>query len=159
MSVHTTLLKEVEGLAAAATSPESFMQRLSDHIHAAMARYNWVGFYLVDKTDPRVLVLGPFTGSFTPVPRIPFEQGLCGAAAATGKTLVVDNVAGDHRYLAGSELVKSEIVVPIFAAGKLAGEIDVESYFTDTFRADDDRNFVEACAGVVAKFLKTHPLV
>jgi L-methionine (R)-S-oxide reductase len=158
MSTHTKLLQEIETLAAAAPDAETLMQRISDRIHSVMTRYNWVGFYWVDKADPQVLVLGPFVGSFSPVQRIPFEQGLCGAAAAGGKTLVVNNVTGDHRYLAGSELVKSEIVVPILVVGKVAAEIDVESYFTDTFRGEDDRNFVEAVAGVVAKYLEKHPL-
>src|ERR1700681_3916271 len=103
MSTHTKLLQEIEALAVAAPNAETLMQRISDHIHSVMARNNWVGFYLVDKADPRVLVLGPFVGSFSPLTRIPFEQGLCGAAAASGKTLVVNNVTGDHRYLAGSE--------------------------------------------------------
>jgi L-methionine (R)-S-oxide reductase len=158
MSTHTKLLQEIEALAAAAPDAETLMQRISDRIHSVMTRYNWVGFYLVDKAEPQVLVLGPFVGSFSPVPRIPFEQGLCGAAAAGGKTLVVNNVTGDHRYLAGSELVKSEIVVPIFVAGKVVAEIDVESYFTDSFSPEADRNFVEACAGVVAKYLEKRPL-
>jgi GAF domain-containing protein len=158
MSMHTKLLQEIETLAAAAPNAETLMQRVSDRIHAVMARYNWVGFYLVDKAEPRVLVLGPFVGSFSPLTRIPFEQGLCGAAAAGGKTLVVNSVAGDHRYIAGSEMVKSEIVVPIFVAGKVVAEIDVESYFTDSFSSEADRNFVEACAGIVAKYLEKHPL-
>ena len=158
MSTHSKLLQEIETLVVAAPNAETLMQRISDRIHSAMTRYNWVGFYLVDKEDPRALVLGPFVGSFSPLTRIPFEQGLCGAAAAGGKTLVVNNVAADHRYLAGSELVKSEIVVPILVAGKVAAEIDVESYFTDTFIAEADRNFVEAVAGVVARYLEKHPL-
>ena len=157
--MHSKLLLEIEDMARAASSAETLMQRISDRIHTVMARYNWVGFYLVDKADARVLVLGPYVGSFSPVPRIPFEQGLCGAAAAGGKTLVVNNVTGDHRYLSGSELVKSEIVVPIFVAGKVTAEIDVESYFADTFSVEADRNFVEACAGIVAKYLEKHPLI
>lgn len=158
MSMHTKLLQEVEALAAAAPDAETLMQRISERIHTAMARYNWVGFYLVDKVDPRVLILGPFVGSFSPLTRIPFEQGLCGAAAASGKTLVVNSVAGDHRYIAGSEMVKSEIVVPILVVGKVVAEIDVESYFTDSFSPEADRDFVEACAGVVAKYLEKRPL-
>jgi putative methionine-R-sulfoxide reductase with GAF domain len=101
------------------------MQRVADRIHSALTRYNCVKFFVVDKADDRALLLGPYTGSFNPVPRITFEQGLVGAAAATGKTLVVNNVAADPRYLAASDLVKSEIVVPIFARGKLAAEISV----------------------------------
>jgi putative methionine-R-sulfoxide reductase with GAF domain len=64
----------------------------------------------------------------------------------------VQDVTKDPRYLAGSSLVKSEIVVPIYAKKKLAGELDIESYFADTF-TKSEQEFVEACASVVAKYL------
>ncbi len=93
-------------------------------------------------------------GSFTPNVRIPLDTGLCGAAARTGKTVVVDDVSNDPRYLAGSSIVKSEIVVPIFARKKFAAELDIESYFPGTF-TPAEQEFVEACAGVVGQFLTT----
>ena len=154
MSTHDKLFQEVEDMAVTAANAEALMQRVADRIHSVMARYNCVKFFVVDKTDASALLLGPFTGSFSPVPRITFDQGLVGAAASSGKTLVVNNVAADPRYLSASELVKSEIVVPIFARGKLAAEISVGSYFADTFAADADRNFVEACGGVIGKYLE-----
>jgi GAF domain-containing protein len=117
-----------------------------------MTRYNWVGFYLVDPADARVLLVGPFVGSFTPNARIPLDTGLCGAAASSGQTVVVDDVSKDPRYLAGSPLVKCEIVVPIFVKNKLAGELDVESYFASVF-TKAEQEFVEGCAGVVGKYL------
>ena len=64
----------------------------------------------------------------------------------------MDDVSRDPRYLAGSPLVKCEIVVPIFVKNKLAAELDVESYFASTFnRAEQE--FVEGCAAVVGKYL------
>jgi GAF domain-containing protein len=117
-----------------------------------MPRYNWVGFYLLDPAEADVLIVGPYMGSFTPNFRIPLNQGLCGAAASTGQTVVVNDVSKDERYLSGSSLVKSEIVVPILAGNNLKGELDVESYFTGTF-TKAEQTFVEACANVVAKYL------
>ena len=67
--------------------------------------------------------------------------------------MVVQDVSKDARYLAGSPLVKGEIVVPIFVRNKLAAELDVESYFTNTF-VEAEKAFVEACAAVVAKFME-----
>jgi putative methionine-R-sulfoxide reductase with GAF domain len=113
---------------------------------------NWAGFYLVDPADPGYLIVGPYVGSFTPNVRIPLNTGLCGAAASSGKVVVVQDVTKDPRYLAGSSLVKSEIVVPIHANKKLAGELDIESYFADTFTRSE-QEFIEACANVVAKYL------
>ena len=153
MSTRKELLKEFEELIASAADAQSLMQRISDRLHQAVSRYNWVGFYLIDKDDPGILVVGPHTGSFAPKIRIPLDRGLCGAAAASGQTIVVDDVAKDPRYLAGSDLVKSEIVVPIFAGKKLVGELDVNSYFLATFNAEE-RKFLEACAALVGKYFE-----
>jgi L-methionine (R)-S-oxide reductase len=149
---HDELLQEFQNFAVNATSGHALMDLIARRLHEKMARYNWVGFYLVEPTDPGVLLIGPFVGSFTPNNRIPLSSGLCGAAASTGHTVVVDDVSKDTRYLAGSALVKSEIVVPIFIKNKLAAELDIESYFTATFTGPE-REFVEACARTVEKCL------
>src|SRR5271156_7254509 len=130
---HEELLKEFQDFARTAPTAESVMERIAQRLHEKMTRYNWVGFYLVDPADPGVLLIGPFVGSFTPNARIPLSSGLCGAAASSGQTVVVDDVKKDPRYLAGSPMVNSEIVVPIFVKGKLVAELDIESYFSNTF--------------------------
>ncbi|MGC1686134.1 MAG: GAF domain-containing protein [Candidatus Acidiferrales bacterium] len=153
MPVHEDLLREFQSFALTAPTPKSIMERISQRLHEKMTRYNWVGFYLVDPADSGILVIGPFVGSFTPNLRIPLDTGLCGAAARSGQTVVVHDVTADPRYLAGSPLVKCEIVVPILVKAKLAAELDIESYFAGTFtKADQD--FVEACATIVAKYLE-----
>jgi GAF domain-containing protein len=128
------------------------MEQIAQRLHEKMTRYNWTGFYLVDPADLGYLIVGPYAGSFTPNARFPVDTGLCGAAATTGKVVVVQDVSKDSRYLAGSSLVKSEIVVPIHVDKKLAAELDIESYFADTF-TKLEQEFVEACAGVLANFL------
>ncbi len=153
MTRHSEMLQEFKEFAHSGGSAESLMERMAQRLHEEMARYNWVGFYLVDKKDPGVLVVGPYVGSFAPNERIPLSRGLCGAAASTGIAIVVNNVADDPRYLAGSDLVKSEMVVPIFAKNRLASELDVESYFADTF-GKPDQEFVEACAALVGEYLE-----
>jgi L-methionine (R)-S-oxide reductase len=146
------ILKEFREFASTASAAEDVMKHISQRLHETMTRYNWVGFYLVDPADDNILEVGPYVGSFTPNARIPLNTGLCGAAASTGQTVIVDDVSKDKRYLAGSSLVHSEIVVPIFVRGRLAGELDVESYFPGTF-TKPEQNFVEACAAVVARYL------
>ena len=155
MPGHKELLQEFRELVLSAANAESLMQRMTDRLHEAVPRYNWVGFYLVAEDDAAMLVVGPHTGSFTPNVRIPLDRGLCGAAASTGKTVVVDDVRKDPRYMQGSDLVKSEMVVPIFAKKKLVGELDVESYFSGTFNVHE-QEFVEACAAVVAGYFEKH---
>jgi L-methionine (R)-S-oxide reductase len=97
---HEELLQEFQEFARTASTPESVMERIAQRLHEKMTRYNWVGFYLVDPADAGVLLVGPFVGSFTPNARIPLSSGLCGAAASSGQTVVVDNVKKDPRYLA-----------------------------------------------------------
>ena len=147
------ILQDIQSFARTAPNVESLMEHIAKRLHEKMTRYNWVGFYLIDPADSSFLVVGPFAGSFTPNARIRLDTGLCGAAATSGKVVIVHDVSKDPRYLAGSNLVKSEIVVPIFAKKKLAAELDVESYFTDTFNKTE-QEFIEACSNVVAQYLE-----
>jgi len=147
------LLKEFQSFALTSPTAQALMEHISKRLHENMTRYNWVGFYLVDPADSNYLVVGPFAGSFTPNARIPLDTGLCGAAATSGQVVVVQDVTADPRYLPGSHLVKSEIVLPIFANKKLQGELDIESYFADTFNKTE-QEFSEACANVVAAYLE-----
>src|SRR5579863_3803409 len=104
---HAELLRELQDFSLTARDAKSLMEHIAQHLHEKMTRYNWVGFYLVDPAAPDILVVGSFVGSFTPNARIPLNTGLCGAAATSGRTVVVDDVSKDPRYLAGSPLVKS----------------------------------------------------
>jgi L-methionine (R)-S-oxide reductase len=151
-AVHKELLRELQNYAQTAPTAESVMERMAKSLHEKVTRYNWTGFYLVDPADSAYLIVGPFAGSFTPKSRIPLNSGLCGAAATTGQVVVVQDVSKDPRYLAGSSLVKSEIVVPIYKNKKLAAELDINSYFAMTFTRSEQQ-FVEACANVIANYL------
>jgi GAF domain-containing protein len=102
---------------------------------------------------PPVLILEAFVGAMTPHTRIPLNQGICGAAASSGKTIVVDDVKKDPRYLACSLETKSEIVVPIFVNEQVAGELDIDSHFPAAFGAEDQR-LVQYCAEEVGKKLE-----
>jgi L-methionine (R)-S-oxide reductase len=153
MSTNDGLLQEFRQFSTTAPTAESLMKHMAQRLHETMTRYNWVGFYLVDPADPGTLLVGPFVGSFTPNARIPLDTGLCGAAASSRETIVVDDVSKDPRYLSGSTMVQSEIVVPIFVKKKLAAELDVESYFPATF-GKPEQEFVEACAIIVGKHLE-----
>src|ERR1700678_4784733 len=148
--------KEVAILAQSAPSAEALMKGICTLLNERMLKYNWAGFYMLEPgTEPPVLVLGAFVGAMTPHTRIPLNQGICGAAASSGRTIVVDDVSKDSRYLACSLETKSEIVVPVFAHGKVVGELDIDSHFPAAF-APDDQSFVQHCAALVgAKFEKS----
>jgi L-methionine (R)-S-oxide reductase len=151
--LHKELLQEFKVFASTAATVEALMERMTKRLHEEMTRYNWVGFYLVDPADAGFLLIGPFVGSFTPHARIPLHTGLCGAAATTGQSVVIQDVSTDPRYLAGSSMVKSEMVVPIFVKKKLLAELDIESYFANTF-VKSEQDFIEASAKLVADYLE-----
>jgi L-methionine (R)-S-oxide reductase len=147
------LLREFQDFARTGPTAKSIMERIARRLHEKMTRYNWVGFYLLDPADPGILLVGPFVGSFTPNARIPLNTGLCGAAASSRQIVVVHDVSTDPRYLSGSHMVKSEIVVPIFVKNNLAAELDIESYFASTF-TQSEQDFVESCATIVGEYLR-----
>src|SRR5215472_10698654 len=90
------VIPELDVLARTAGSPEALMRGIAALLHEKLTRFNWVGFYLLEKDAEReVLVLGPFQGAITQHTRIPLNQGICGAAASSGKTIVVDEVNTD----------------------------------------------------------------
>ena len=152
----TDLIPELNSLAQSNTSAEALMKEIVSLLHSRLTRYNWVGFYMLEKEGDRdVLVLGPFQGTMTPHTRIPLNQGICGAAASSGKTIVVDDVNSDSRYLACSLETKSEIVVPVFSHGKVVGELDIDSHFLAAF-GPDDRKLCECAASLVGEFVEAH---
>ena len=116
-------------------------------LQAGFEHYSWVGIYLVEGGD---LVLGPWQGpEATEHVRIPVGQGVCGAAAASGRTEIVDDVNADPRYLACFPSTRSEIVVPIAHEGRVVGEIDIDSDRPAAF-AEEDRAFLERVADLLA---------
>jgi L-methionine (R)-S-oxide reductase len=146
--------KEADRLNSEARTADQLMEGVTLLLNNQMLKYNWVGFYMLEpRADPPMLVLGHYRGAMTPHTRIPLNQGICGAAASSGKTVVVDDVKKDLRYLACSLETKSEIVVPVFVHGKVAGELDIDSHFLAAF-ADEDRELIEYCAQLVGKRLE-----
>jgi len=152
---YTSLFAELEKLAASAVSADALMNSIVSLLHEKLTRYNWVGFYMIDSNDANMLVLGPFRGNMTPHTRIPLNQGICGAAASRGQTVFVEDVNDDPRYLACSLETKSGIVVPVFAKGKVVGELDIDSHVHAAFGLDD-RKLCEHAAELLGKFIEVH---
>lgn len=150
----TDIRQELLRLSGEKRSADELMEAITTLLNSRMRKYNWVGFYMLEASaDPPVLVLGHYKGAMTPHTRIPLNQGICGAAASTGETVIVDDVGQDPRYLACSLETKSEIVVPVFVHGKVAGELDIDSHFPAAF-GREDRELVEYCAQLVGTFLE-----
>jgi L-methionine (R)-S-oxide reductase len=125
------------------------LKKIVDLLYEGFEKYSWVGIYLVKGDE---LVLGPWNGAqATEHTKIPLGCGVCGAAAASGKTEVVDDVSKDKRYLSCFLSTRSEIVVPIKKSQVVLGEIDIDSDKPAAFDAHDVV-FLEK----VADMLSTH---
>ena len=148
------LRDELTSMADRSGSAQELMQAMVKVLHDRVLKYNWVGFYMLEPgANPPMLALGAFEGAMTPHTRIPLNEGICGAAASSGETVVVDDVNKDPRYLACSLQTKSEIVVPIFVRGKVIGELDIDSHFPAAFTSEH-QEFVQHCASLVGKKLE-----
>jgi L-methionine (R)-S-oxide reductase len=159
--VRTGLLHHIRDLAAASPSLESLQSGIVVAMAQRLPHFSWTGFYMLDPADstpahPKTLVLGPFVGAPTPHVRIPVTQGICGAAVASGETVIVDDVAADPRYLSCSIDTRSEIVVPIYVRGSVVGEIDIDSHDPAAF-TEADRSFLEEAARIVGQYIEQHP--
>ncbi|MGB3472502.1 MAG: GAF domain-containing protein [Erythrobacter sp.] len=112
---------------------------------------NWAGFYRVGAAKSggaSELVLGPFVGRPACI-RIPLGQGVCGAAAASGETQLVDDVHAFPGHIACDAASQSELVVPVLRDGKVIAVIDLDSPNRARF-SDDDARGVEAIAALLA---------
>lgn len=115
----------------------ALMATVACELFHGFARFNWVGFYRV--VAPDLLKIGPYQGGHGCLV-IPFARGVCGAAARTGVTQIVADVAAFPGHIACSASTRSEIVVPVFdAGGRLIGVLDIDSDAPDAFdRSDAD---------------------
>ena len=124
------------------------VMELAERIRSA-GGYRWLGIYAVGKAE--ISLIG-WSGPAAPAhPRFPKDRGLCGAAAASGSPVVVNDVTSDPRYLETLGTTRSEMVVPVKrATGEVVGLIDVESENENAFTAEDLR-LLEGHASDVAR--------
>lgn len=115
---------------------EEKLQELCEFLQKEMPNYDWVGFYFASE-DAATLHLGPYAGEPTDHVVIPFGKGICGQVAVSGKTFLVEDVWAQDNYIACSVNVKSEIVVPLYVAGRNIGQIDIDSHTPKAFDASD----------------------
>ncbi|KHJ50148.1 histidine kinase [Vreelandella venusta] len=106
----------------------------SAFIQQSLEQLNWVGFYL--QRQPEILTLGPFQGKPACNP-IPFNKGVCGAAARSRTTQRVDDVHAVADHIACDAASQSELVVPIVQDGWLWGVLDIDSPQLARFSAQD----------------------
>lgn len=114
---------------------------------------NWAGFYLL-KED--VLVLGPFQGKPACI-EIPVGRGVCGTAAAEGKTQLVRDVHQFPGHIACDSASNSEIVVPICVEGRIVGVLDLDSPYVGRFTEEDQAGLEEFARILGAEAWQANP--
>lgn len=113
------------------------MATVASMLADAFPDFFWTGFYVVDPARDRELVVGPYQGTLGCL-RIPFDRGVCGAAAREGRTQVVEDVDAFPGHIACDSRSKSEIVVPVRdASGALIAVLDVDATRPAVFDAVD----------------------
>ena len=143
-SLYRDLESRIDGLLGTPSDTIAAMANVAAAVHEALPYASWTGFYRVVR--PGLLRVGPFQGSVACVD-IPFERGVCGAAAATGETQLVDDVHAFAGHIACDPAARSEIVVPLRdAAGDIFAVLDVDSHEPAAFDAVD-REELEKLAG------------
>ena len=120
---YSLLNKQLSALLSGETNMIANLSNTSALLNVFLKDINWVGFYLLENND---LVLGPFQGLPACI-RIPLGKGVCGTAAQSAKTLIVDDVDQFPGHIACDAASKSEIVIPIFKDGKLIAVLDIDS--------------------------------
>jgi len=148
-SVFENMVEEVETIVSQKGARDEVLLKVCEFLQDQITYYDWVGFYLVDPNAARELVLGPYVGEATDHTRISFGQGICGQAAETEETFVIQDVSKEDNYLACGMSVKSEIVVPVFKDGLVVAELDIDSDTLEPF-TEEDKVAMEKVAGLVS---------
>jgi L-methionine (R)-S-oxide reductase len=142
-----TVLRGIDDALAGDLGRADKAVRVAELIRQA-GSYRWVGLYAV--TGQEIAAVG-WSGPGAPAhPRFPVTQGLSGAAVASGRAVVVNDVTADPRYLTAFASTLSEAIVPVVdpGTGTVVGTLDVESAQRDAF-TDADRLALEACAAAL----------
>jgi GAF domain-containing protein len=125
------------------------LQKICDELKDNFEHYDWVGFYLANEST-KELTLGPFAGEPTEHTKISFGSGICGQAAETRDTFVVQDVSSETNYLSCSPAVKSEIVVPVLRGERVVAELDIDSHMASPF-TDSDKEFLENVCNTISQ--------
>jgi GAF domain-containing protein len=149
MPDYGTLSKTIAALTEGETDTVALMATVACEVHHSDDRFDWTGFYRV--TGPGLLKIGPYQGGHGCLV-IPFDRGVCGAAARTGEIQLVPDVDAFPGHIACSSSTRSEIVLPVRnAAGELIGVFDIDSDRPAAFTEEDARALEAILAAVFAR--------
>ncbi|MGI3169683.1 GAF domain-containing protein [Pseudooceanicola sp. C21-150M6] len=132
---YRSLAATIAALTENETDEVALMATLACEIHHSDDRFDWTGFYRV--TEPGLLKIGPYQGGHGCL-KIPFDRGVCGAAARTGETQIVPDVDAFPGHIACASSTRSELVIPVRnGAGDIIAVLDIDSDQPDAFDETD----------------------
>ncbi|WP_413720738.1 GAF domain-containing protein [Silicimonas sp. MF1-12-2] len=138
--------QRIRALTEGETDPVALMATVACEVHHSDERFDWTGFYRV--VAPELLKIGPYQGGHGCL-TIPFDKGVCGAAARTGQVQLVPDVEAFPGHIACSSSTRSELVLPVHdASGRLVAVFDIDSDLPDAFTETDAAAIAEILASV-----------
>ena len=150
MSIHNEVFARIQSLLEEEDDWVSAMSTVACELHTSFEHFHWTGFYRTVK--PNVLKIGPYQGGHGCLV-IPFEKGICGAAARTGETQDVPDVHARSEHIACSSTTLSEVVVPIKNSnGQVVAVLDLDSDFPAAFSKADISFTEHLCQYLGAKY-------
>ena len=149
MTIYTDATQDIDHILNSDTTLTT-LQKIVDYLHDHFDHYSWVGIYLV---QANTLHLTAWQGAqATEHIDIPIGEGICGSAAQSGRTEIINDVSTDPRYLSCFLSTKSEIVVPISKNDVILGEIDIDSDIPAAF-TPEDKQLLEKIADMLGKHI------
>ena len=147
--LYRDLISAVDAITSGEPDAVANMANVAALIWEHVPGLNWAGFYrLVDGE----LVLGPFQGKAACI-RIAIGKGVCGTAAATGETQLVEDVHAFPGHIACDAASQSELVVPVLHDGRLLGVLDLDSPHPAHFDAEDQSGMEAICALIAPRLV------
>jgi L-methionine (R)-S-oxide reductase len=147
-ALYQTLAAELDALLHGESDPVANAANVAAAIFHGLPDLNWAGFYFLHGQE---LVLGPFQGKPACV-RIPLGKGVCGTAAAEGRSVLVADVHAFPGHIACDAASRSELVVPLLAASGVLGVLDLDSARQGRFDAADQAG-CEVIAAMLVGYL------
>lgn len=145
---YETLAKTIAALTEGETDQVALMATVACEVHHSDDRFDWTGFYRV--TEPGILKIGPYQGGHGCLV-IPFERGVCGAAARTGEAQLVPDVDAFPGHIACASSTRSELVLPVRdSSGTIIAVFDIDSDQPDAFTQQDAQNLEGILTAVFA---------
>ena len=145
---YPTLAKTLASLTEGETDAVALMATVVCEVHHADDRFDWTGFYRV--TAPGVLKIGPYQGGHGCL-LIPFDKGVCGAAARRGEVQLVPDVDAYPGHIACASSTRSELVLPVWdGKGELIAVFDLDSDQPDAFDQRDADSLTEILRSIFA---------